>query len=67
MWKHSVLKYFKTASRAAKAAGVTKSAVSQWKDLIPMRMAYQLNKATNGKLKFDPSLYLSSKADDAAA
>jgi DNA-binding transcriptional regulator YdaS (Cro superfamily) len=67
MWKQTVLDHFKSATKAAAAAGVTKSAVSQWKEVIPERMAYRIQRATRGKLKVDPGLYKSSSADNAAA
>jgi hypothetical protein len=57
MLKSDVLKYFGTAAKAGRAAGVTKSAASQWGELIPELMARRLHDATGGALPFDPSLY----------
>lgn len=57
MYKTDVLGHFKTGTAVARAIGVTKSAVSQWKDIIPEAMAYRVQAATRGKLKVDPSLY----------
>lgn len=58
MYKSIVLDHFNgNGASVARAAGVTRSAVSQWKDIIPEAMAYRLQAATRGKLKVDPSLY----------
>jgi DNA-binding transcriptional regulator YdaS (Cro superfamily) len=67
MRKSDVLKHFKTATAAARAIGITKSAVSQWADIIPEDKAYRYQDVTRGKLKVDRSLYSwSSKANAAA-
>lgn len=57
MFKTDVLSHFKTGVAVARAVGVTKSAVSQWGDVIPEAMAYRVQAATRGKLKVNPSLY----------
>jgi transcriptional repressor of cell division inhibition gene dicB len=58
MLKSVVLDHFK-GNRAAvgRAIGVTRSAVQQWPKIIPEAMAYRLERATDGQLKVDPSLY----------
>ena len=57
MYKSDVLKHFKNGAAAGRALGVTKSAVSQWKEVIPEAVAYRAQRVTRGKLKVDPSLY----------
>lgn len=52
-----MLKFFKTGVATAKAVGVTKSAVSQWPDIIPEKMAYRAQEASKGRLKVDPRVY----------
>lgn len=53
-----VLAYYRTATAAARAVGVTKSAVSQWGEFVPEGKAYRYQKITRGKLKVDESVYL---------
>lgn len=58
MYKSVVLAYWNhNGAAVARAIGITKSAVSQWKEIIPEAMAYRVEKATKGKLKVDPSVY----------
>lgn len=64
MKKENVLNYFKKVSAIAKATGVTSSAVSQWGNVVPERIALLLDKVTNGALKYDPSLYGDSHASE---
>lgn len=63
MKKDDVLEYFgNNGAAVARALGVTKSAVSQWKDIIPEAMAYRVERyteGTEGALTVDPSLYVS--------
>jgi len=44
----------------AKKLGVTTGYVSQWGEVIPESMATKLAVVTNGKLKYQPSLYSKS-------
>ena len=67
MRKSDVLAHFKTATAAAKAIGITKSAVSQWGDVVPEDKAYRYEVVTRRKLKVDKSLYGWSSKSDAAA
>lgn len=63
MYKTVVLEFFKNNGAAvARAVGVTRSAVSQWRDIVPEAMAYRLQAATRGKLKVDPALYRKDRA-----
>jgi predicted transcriptional regulator len=66
MRKQTALDHFHSQTAIAKALGITKSAVSQWKDVIPERMAYRLERATRRKLRVDRSLYESSDGNAAA-
>jgi DNA-binding transcriptional regulator YdaS (Cro superfamily) len=63
MRKTDVLEYFSNNGAAvARAIGITKSAVSQWGEVIPEAMAYRLERyteGTKGALTVDPSLYVS--------
>jgi len=57
MRKADLIKHFGSGVAAAKALEVTKSAVSQWGDVIPEGMAYKAQIVTGGALRVDPSLY----------
>lgn len=57
MWKSAVYRHYKSFKAIAEALGITKSAVSQWPDLIPEGMAYKLESLTHGKLKVRARLY----------
>ncbi len=67
MRKQTVLDHFKTRTAIARALGITKSAVSQWKEeLIPEHHAYRLQRITRRKLKVDPSMYEGQGNSDSA-
>jgi DNA-binding transcriptional regulator YdaS (Cro superfamily) len=51
----------------AKALGITKSAVSQWGDVIPEGMAYKIQVITAGVLRVDPAVYENQKTSVSAA
>lgn len=51
MNKKDVIRHFGTATKAANALGLTKSAVSQWPEKIPQRRAYEIERVTKGELK----------------
>jgi len=57
MLKSDVIAYFGRPSLAAKALGVTKSTVSNWKIRVPPLQAARLERLTHGKLRFDPDAY----------
>ncbi|MEW5290318.1 Cro/CI family transcriptional regulator [Erwinia papayae] len=57
MKKESVINYFESIQAVALVLGVSHSAVSQWKDVIPEKNALRLYQLTNGKLAYDESLY----------
>lgn len=58
MKKTDVMNFFKNrAVDVASACGVTSAAVAQWDEIIPERNALKLDRVTEGKLRYDPSLY----------
>ena len=57
MKKSIAIKHFGGVVKLASALSVSHSSVSQWGDVIPEKQALKLEKITNGKLKYDPSLY----------
>lgn len=52
-----VIRYFGSQSAAAKALGITRSAISQWGDLVPLATAARLEKLTNNRLKIEIEAY----------
>lgn len=63
MNKKVAIDYFGSAAKLAKALGVSRSAVSQWDDTIPLLRAYQIEKITNGRLFVGPASVSSSGND----
>ncbi|BBV03975.1 Cro/CI family transcriptional regulator [Providencia rettgeri] len=57
MLKDEAIKYFGSQRAIAEKLKVSDSAVSQWKEVIPERVALKLNRITNGKLKYQPDFY----------
>jgi transcriptional regulator with XRE-family HTH domain len=57
MKKIDVYQHYKTLPRIAKALGISKSAVSQWPDIVPEGSAYKLEVLTKGRLTVDRTLY----------
>jgi len=57
MHKGTVVDYYGGISKTAVALGVTHSAVCQWGEVIPEKQALYIERITNGKLKYDASLY----------
>ncbi|SMB46680.1 Regulatory protein cro (Antirepressor) [Serratia proteamaculans] len=62
MLKKDVVKHFTTQKEVARFLGLSDSAVSQWKEVIPEKDAHRLHKGTKGVLRFNPSLYKKSTA-----
>jgi len=60
MYKFAVVEYYGSQTKTAQALGITKSAVSQWKHIIPQGMAYKAQAITGGRLLVDPSIYRKS-------
>ena len=54
-----VVKHFGSKTAAAEALGITKSAVSQWKEYVPEGTAYRIQVLTGGKLQVEPQAYRS--------
>jgi len=61
MLKQDVVSHFGSPAATARALGITKSAVSQWGDNIPERMAYRVQTVTGGALTVDPNVYQRGK------
>ncbi|MGJ0580782.1 Cro/CI family transcriptional regulator [Xenorhabdus bovienii] len=57
MFKDDAVKFFGSQRAVAEKLNVSDAAVSQWREVIPERAALKLNRITNGKLKYSPSLY----------
>ena len=51
------VKHFGNRARIAKALGISRAAVHQWKAVVPGASAVKLQKITRGKLAVDPRLY----------
>lgn len=66
MKKADVIAHFGgTAQAAAKALGITRSAVAQWKDIVPERIAWKVQFMTGGVLRVDPTMYEKRHGDAA--
>ena len=48
--------------RIAEALGISRQAVEQWGELVPLRSALRLEAITRGKLKANPAKYIDTKA-----
>jgi DNA-binding transcriptional regulator YdaS (Cro superfamily) len=57
MKKSQAINYFGGVVKLAATLTVSHSSVSQWGEVIPEKQALKLERITNGKLKYDPSLY----------
>jgi hypothetical protein len=57
MYKRDVLAHFGGPVLTAKALGVTRSAVAQWRYLVPERIAWRVQHLTDGDLAVNPCLY----------
>lgn len=51
----AALKYYKTNAAMARAAGVSKQAITRWKDsgVVPETSAWRLNAHSRGRLKMN--------------
>lgn len=58
MFKADVLAHFDNSPvTVARALGITRSAVNQWPDLVPLKSALRLQSITKGALLVRMSLY----------
>jgi hypothetical protein len=59
MYTKDAIAFFKSKPALARAAGVRKSTVYKWGELVPEGRAHRLELASGGVLKFDVTLYKS--------
>ena len=59
MYRKDVRAYFGTFGKAADFLNITKQAVSQWPDPIPVHCALRLDLLTEGNLPFQKEIYQS--------
>ncbi len=57
MKKTDVIDFLGGVCNTAELLGITHPSVSGWTEIIPEGAALKLEKLTNGKLKYDASLY----------
>jgi hypothetical protein len=58
MQKAAVIAHFDNSPvKVARALGITRSAVNQWPELVPLRQALRLQAVTNGDLPVDLAAY----------
>jgi hypothetical protein len=65
MLKADVLKHFETLEGVANALQISKSAVSQWGEVVPEGTAYKLQVLTGGRLQVKPGLYAAQQKEGA--
>lgn len=53
MNKADAIRYFGSPSRLAQALGISRQAVAQWPDVVPLGRAYQIYVLTRGELALD--------------
>lgn len=57
MKKATAVKHFGSQIAVARALRITKGAVSQWPEIIPLKSALKIQSVTNGRLTVDMALY----------
>ncbi|ASX25977.1 Cro/CI family transcriptional regulator [Candidatus Williamhamiltonella defendens] len=57
MRKKEVIHFFGGTNATAKAIGVSRSTVSLWKEIIPWKYAFFIERLTNHSLKYNPVFY----------
>ena len=57
MNKNTVIDYFGSKNQTAKKLGVSRQYVGQWRDRIPVGMAYRVEVVSNGDLKVNMDDY----------
>ncbi len=55
MRKKDVLIHYGTQVKLAKVLGISQASISNWSEIIPEKQAFKLEKATDGKLQYDPN------------
>jgi hypothetical protein len=61
MRKSSARAFYQTYTAIALKLGISKSAVCQWPDRVPIARAFQLEHDSNGGVKVDKTLYPGKK------
>ena len=61
MKKSDVIKHYGSVAAVAKKLGTSEVAIYKWSEIIPKVRAYEFERLTKGKLKFDPALYQKSQ------
>lgn len=57
MYKKEVLRHYGTLVKLAEILNISPSAISQWKEIIPERQAYRIQRLSNNALTVNPELY----------
>lgn len=57
MYKSAALAFYKKPAAIARALKISRSAVTQWPDIVPEASALKLEKLTGGALRVQPELY----------
>ncbi|OSI18398.1 hypothetical protein BV912_09900 [Neisseria dumasiana] len=57
MLTKDVIDFYGTKIAVARALGISPSAVTQWKEIVPEKQAYRIQRMMGGKLKINPRLY----------
>lgn len=57
MNKRQAIIYFKTQAEIARVLNITRQAVNKWPDVVPIKQAWKLEKASKGAVKMRLSDY----------
>jgi DNA-binding transcriptional regulator YdaS (Cro superfamily) len=57
MKTQDAIEHFGSAAALARAVNITRAAVSQWGELVPLASAVRIEKLTNGALTLDLEAY----------
>lgn len=63
----AAVKFFGKRIRIAEVLKVTRAAVYQWGDVVPLVSAYELERLSGGKIRVDHGLYLHGRPKKKAA
>lgn len=61
MQTSDVLTFYGSRKAIAAALGISRSAVYQWRGMVPELTASRLDRLTAGRLRYDPALYARHK------